>query len=165
MENPNEFLADVLEVTVSGGFKTEHVFHAADGVLGVLKLNGMISKGEFKGADESIFILEKTNTWKSEYQLTEGSKILGRAKSPKAFRRAFEIEYEGQLLKLKPGGSKLRSWTALDAEQNPICEIRPRGAFKRGGVIQLFAPAALGMLVFFYMLVVRRWQEENSAAA
>lgn len=165
MEKPSEYLADVIEVTVSGGLKTEHVFHAADSALGVLNLNGMISKGVFQGADGVELRMEKTSFWKSEYQLLEGGRIVGRAASPKAFKREFEIEYEGQPMRLKPARAKFRSWSFLDAAGNPVLEIRPRGAFKRGAKIQLFAPCALGLLAFAYTLVARRWQEENSAAA
>jgi len=165
VEKPNEFRADLIEISVSGSLRTEHVFHAADGVLGVLNLNGMISKGEFRGADGSELHLEKTNFWKFEYQLSEGGEILAKANSPKAFKRALEIEYQGRSMRLEPHGSKLRSWTALDENHHPICEIKPRGAFKRGAVIHLFSPAALGLLALAYTLVSRRWQEENSAAA
>jgi hypothetical protein len=165
VENPNEFRADLIEISVSGVVKTEHVFHAADGVLGVLNLNGMISKGEFRGADGSELTLEKTNFWKSEYQLFDGGEILATANSPKVFKRAYEIKYEGQSMRLEPRGSKLRSWTVLDADHHRICEIKPRGAFKRGAVIHLFSPAALGLLALAYTLVSKRWQEENSAAA
>lgn len=163
MENPNEYRADLIEITVSGGLKTEHVFHAADGVLGVLNLNGMISKGEFRGADGSQLILEKTSFWKSEYQLLEGSGIVASAKSPKVFKRAFEIEYEGRSMRLEPDGLTLRSWTVLDEDQHPICEIKRRGALKRGAVIHLFSPAELGLLALAYTLVTKRWQEESSA--
>jgi len=165
MEKPNEFLADVIEVTVSGGFKTEHVFNAAAGVLGVLNLNAMISEGTFRGADGSELVIKNTSFWKPNFQVTDGDRILGKAHSPKVFKRAFEIEFDGQSLRLESGGSKLRSWSLLNAAGSLVCEIRPRGAFKRGALIQIREAAPLGLLAFAYTLVSRRWQEENAAAA
>jgi hypothetical protein len=165
MEKPHEFRADVIEVTVSGSFKTEHVFNAADGVLGVLNLNAMISEGTFRGADGSELTIKNINFWKPNFQMIDGDRVLGKAHSPKVFKRAFEIEFDGQSLRLESGGSKLRSWSLLDAAGSLVCEFRPRGAFKRGALIQICAAASLGLLAFAYTMVSRRWQEENTAAA
>jgi hypothetical protein len=165
MGNPNEFRADVIEVTVSGGFKTEHLFNAADGLLGILNLNAMISEGLFRGADGSELNIKRTSFWRSTYQLSDGSSIVGAVKPLKKLSRAFVIDYEGQTMRLAPGGSKFRSWKLLDAAENPLCELMPRKALKRGARIRIQAPAALGLLAVAYTLVARRWQEESSAAA
>lgn len=164
MPGKSEIKADRIEITVSGGFKTEHVFHTAGGVLGVLELRGSRSEGWFRGIDDLQLHFEKTSFWKSRYQLSDQDRVLGAAQPVKALSRKLSLRFEGQPLLLVPGGSKLRSWRLLDSLEKPLLEIQPRRGFKRGALIRVGSETALSVLVFAYCLVSRRWQEENAAA-
>jgi hypothetical protein len=163
--NPEEFTADVIEVTVSGTFKTEHVFNAAEGILGVLTLKASMADGQFTGADDLKLAFKKTSAWKSHYELQQNGVILGTARPPKKITRALDLFVNEVRYILKPGGSKARSWKIYDERGQVMCEIMPRGAFKRGARIRIEAEIQLSMLVFGYCLVARRWQEESAAAA
>lgn len=160
-----ELKADVIEVTVSGAFKTEHVFNTQAGVLGALTIKGSKGEGSFIGADGAELNFRKPSVWKNNYEFHEGADVIGKAHPPKKLKRAFEIDFEGDIFALIPGGSKLRSWTLKDRQGQGICEILPRGGLKRGAFIRIGAEIPLKLLVFSYCLVVRRWQEEASAAA
>lgn len=162
-ESRKEISADVIEVNVSGGFKTRHDFWVAGGKLGTLQLNAGKSEGIFQGGDGSILTFKKTSFWKSSYQFEENGQITDTAKSYKAFSRALLINSGQKQYTLKPGGEKLRSWQILDGDGRAVCEIRPRGAFKRGAFFRVYAPLEIRFVVFSYCLASRRWQEESSA--
>ena len=55
-----ELKADVIEVTVSGTFKTEHIFNTQEGILGALTIKGSKGEGSFIGADEVVLDFKKT---------------------------------------------------------------------------------------------------------
>jgi hypothetical protein len=160
-----ELKADLIEVTVSGTFKTEHVFNSPEGVLGTLTIKGSKGEGNFTGTDNLVLGFRKPSVWKSQYELQEGSDTIAKAHPPKKLKRAFEIDFEGDFYHLAPGGSKIRSWTIKNTQGQQICEILPRGGLKRGAYLRIGAEIPLKLLVFGYCLVVKRWQEESAAAA
>ena len=160
-----ELKADVIEVTVKGTFKTEHVFLTPAGILGALTIKGSKGEGRFVGVDESVTDFKKPSIWKSNYELQEGGTTLGKAHPPKKLKRLFEIDFDGEILNLTPGGSKLRSWTLKNVQGQGICEVLPRGGLKRGAYIRIGADIPLKLLVFVYCLVTKRWQEESAVAA
>ena len=160
-----ELKADVIEVTVSGTFKTEHVFNTPEGILGALTIKGSKGEGSFIGADEVVLDFKKPSIWKSQYEFQEGTVVIGKAHPPKKLKRALEIDFEGEIYHLTPGGSKMRSWTLQNIQAQGICELLPRGGLKRGAYIKIGAEIPLKLLVFVYCLVIKRWQEESAAAA
>ena len=160
-----ELKADAIEITVSGTFKTEHLFNTPDGVLGALTIKGSKGEGRFVGADDLTLDFKKPSVWKNNYELHEGNAVIGTAHPPKKLKRAFEIDFEGDIFALSPGGSKLRSWTLVDQGGQGLCEVLPRGGLKRGAYLKIGAAAPLKLLVFSYCLVVKRWQEEAAAAS
>jgi len=163
-ESREAISADVIEINVSGSFKTRHDLWVAGGKLGTLQLNAGKSEGVFQGADGSVLIFKKTSFWKSSYHFEENGKVRDTAKSQKGLSRGLLVESGAKQYQLKPGGGKLRSWQMLDGEEKAICEIQPRGVFKRGAFLHVFAPVEVRLLVFGYCLVSRRWQEESAAA-
>ena len=165
MADQAELKADVIEVTVSGTFKTEHVFNTPEGVLGTLTIKGSKGEGSFSGADNLLLDFKKPSVWKSQYELQEGNATIGKAHPPKKLKRAFEIDFEDGIYHLTPGGSKMRSWTLKNIQAQGICEVLPRGALKRGAYIRIGAEIPFKLLVFTYCLVVKRWQEEAAVAA
>lgn len=159
-----EWKADLVEVTVSGVIQTEHVFNTAGGILGVLTMKGVKSQGAFQGVEGGEVQLSRTNFWKSQYALLERGTELGSAKPPRAISRAFAVEYHGDQLVLIPGKGLTRIWRLLDDQGSVICELKPRSAFKRGALIQIFSSVEVKLLVFVYYLVFIRWREQSSAA-
>jgi len=166
MKNKEELKVDVIEVTVTGTFKTAHVFNAELGILGVLTLKSGKGEGSFVGADDSLLAFNKTSIWKSNYELLQGNEVIASASPPKKkITRAFNLDFEGEIYTLSPGGSKRRSWTIKSSPGQAICEFLPRGALKRGALIWIQSEIPLALLVFGYCLVLKRWQEESAAAA
>ena len=160
-----ELKADLIEVTVSGTFKTNHVFNTNEGTLGALLIKGSKGEGKFSGADNSELEFKKPSIWKDRYELLQGSTRIGEAHPPKKLKRAYQIDYAEDVYQLAPGGSKLRSWTLSQAAGQVICEVMPRGGLKRGARIRIGAEIPLTLLVFVYCLVAKRWQEDSTAAA
>ncbi len=147
-------------VSVSGTFKTEHVFNKGEAVLGTLTIKGNKGEGSFTGADDSILEIKKPSIWKSQYELLEGKNTIGNAHPPKKLKKAYEIDFKGEIFNLDPAGSKSDSWTLSDHQGSGICEVLPRGGFKRGAEINIGAEIPLKLLVFGYYLVDKRWSED-----
>ena len=130
-----------------------------------MTIKGSKGEGSFIGADEVVLDFKKPSVWKNQYELQEGTTIIGKAHPPKKLKRAFEIDIEGDIYNLSPGGSKMRSWMIRNNQGQGICEILPRGGLKRGAFLKIGAEIPLKLLVFSYCLVVKRWQEESAGAA
>lgn len=160
-----ELRTDLIGVTVRGTFKTVHVFNVPEGSLGSLTIKGSKGEGKFLGAAGLELEFQKPSLWKDRYQLLENGAIIGEAHPPKKLRRAFQIDWGGEVYRLAPGGSKLRSWTLSQEGGQVLCEILPRGGLKRGALIRIGTEIQLNLLVFGYCLVAKRWQEESTAAA
>ena len=160
-----EMKADLIEVTVSGTFKTEHVFNVQEGILGTLTIKGSKGEGKFLGADESTLDFKKPSIWKDRYEFLDGNDTIGNAHTQKKLKRAYQIDLSGEIYALAPGGSKLRSWMLQNDRGQGICEVLPRGGLKRGAYIKIGSDIPLKLLVFVYCLVTKRWKEESAAAA
>ncbi len=162
--NKDAYTADRIEVSVSGTFKTVHSFFSSYRNLGKMALNAARSEGFFLGVDGSQLALNKTSFWKSEFEISQDGEILASAAPRGALKRAYDIQYQGNRIELKPGGSKLRSWTVRNSQGVALCEFLPRKGLKRGAQILIKAELQLPLLVLCYLLVIRRWQEETSAS-
>jgi hypothetical protein len=152
--------AGLVEVSVSGTFKTEHEFNTPEGGLGSLTIKGSKGEGTFNSADDSVLEIKKPSIWKSQYELEEEQNTIGKAYPPKKLKQAFEIDFEGEFFKLDSDGSKSDSWTLSDHQGSRICEVLPRGGFKRGAQINVGVEIPLKLLVFVYYLVNKRWSED-----
>jgi hypothetical protein len=163
LKNKVAYTADVIEITVSGTFKTNHLFNSAEGILGVMTLNAGKTEAVFQGADNSILEIKKTQFWKSNFELKMENKVVGFASSPGALKRAFDLSLDEKNYVFVPGGSKLRSWTIKDIQDNKVCEFLPRRGLKRGARIRIQSETPLALLVLAYIVVIRRWQEESAS--
>ena len=163
--NKEALTADWIDVTVKGTFATEHVFVSNNQILGKLALNAAKSEGFFLGADESQLKIRKTSFWKAKYELSVDEKVVGTTSPRGALKRAFDVTFEGKPVELKPGGSKLRSWTVRDSGGVGLCEFLPQKSLKRGARIRIGSEIPLPLIVICYILVLKRWQEESSSAA
>lgn len=157
----NEIAVDAIEVVETGVFKTEHVFQSSIQVFGSLILKVGKSSGAFTGADVGILEFSKHGFWKARYELRQGSAVLGSTAPRGKLNRDLLITFEGEVYGLFQGGSKLRSWRVVKDQDRVLCEISPRGAFKRGAIIRIIAPIPFNLLVFSYCLVTKRWQEQS----
>jgi hypothetical protein len=157
-----EVAADVIEVIETGIFKTEHVFQSPTQVFGSLVLKAGKSSGTFTGADEGILEFLKHGFWKARYELRKGSAVLGSTAPRGKLNRDLLISFGGEDYGLFQGGKKIRSWRIIK-EDRVLCEISPRGAFKKGAILQIFSPVPFNLLLFSYCLVSKRWQEQSSS--
>ena len=157
-----ELKADLIEVIETGTFRTEHTFQFGRGVLGVLKFNSGRSEGEFIASDGTEYQFKKTTFWKSNYVWKKGESILASAAPRGKLTRAFIIDFQGSTYGLFPGGSKPRSWKVKNISEKDLCEIMPRGAFKRGAHLWIRDEIPIDLLIFCYSLVSRCWQEQSS---
>jgi hypothetical protein len=157
-----EVTADIIEVVETGVFKTDHVFQSSTQVFGSLELKAGKSSGIFTSVEGESLDFSKQGFWRARYELRQGSAVLGSAAPRRKLNRDLLISFEGVDYGLFQGGSKLRSWRIVNNQDHVLCEINPRGPFKRGAILRIFAPVPLNLLVFSYCLVTKRWQEQSS---
>jgi len=157
--NDSVIAADVVEVVETGFIKTEHVFRTTNEILGVLTFNAGKTRGSYAGSDGTLLRFKRTNFWKSNYDLEQDGAVLSSAAPSGKLSRAFVFGFEGNVYGFFPGGRKFRHWVVKNEIEEVLCEIGPRGAFKRGALIRFFYPVPIVLVVFVFCLVSKRWQE------
>jgi hypothetical protein len=159
------WLADQVEVTVSGLFTTHHLLRTATGVLGALTLPVMRLKGVFRGADGRELVVKRTSWWRGTYKLHEDGDLLGTARPLGIFRRENTVTFDDQTYRLSAAGFWARIWHLKNDAGEVVVEVRPRGALRRGATLRIVRPVDLALLVFTYHLVNARWQEQTTAVS
>ncbi|MGD2177198.1 MAG: hypothetical protein PVG71_05185 [Anaerolineae bacterium] len=162
------WLADTVEVTVSGVFRTRHLVQTATGILGELTMPALRRKAVFRTAGGRELIIERTSWWRGTYELREDGAVLGTARPLGIFRRENVVRFGDHDYRLRAAGFWGRIWHLVDdgpaAEGEIVVAFRPRGVFRRGAILQILSPVDLHLLVFAYYVVNARWQEQSAAA-
>ena len=73
------WLADEIEVTVSGVLTTHHVLQTASGALGQLTSPAFKRRGLFRAADGQQLTVERTSSWRCTHEIREDGVVLGAA--------------------------------------------------------------------------------------
>ena len=158
------WVADEIEVVVSGFFTTHHLLQTAAGILGELTLPAFNRTGVFRSADGRELVVERTSWWRGWHELRENAVVLGTA-CPRGFwRRTIEVGFRGAMYELVPASFWSRGWRLLDEMGTTLVEVQPRGVFRRGAYLMIMEPVSVDLLVFTYYLVNVRWQEQAAAA-
>lgn len=160
-----EVVTDEIEATVSGFFTTHHRLESGWGPLGTLTVRGSGARSVFQASDGRELNLVRTSWWRSTYELIEGGRTRGAARSPGIFNRRFLIDFDGLPYELQPAGILAQTWHLVDGAGVAVLEIRARGVFRRGAYVAVLGEVDSGLLVFAYFLVYMRWQEAAAGAA
>ena len=163
--NQESWVADEIEITVSGFFTTHHVLQTSAGNLGELIPPALSKSGVFRFADGRELTVARTSWWRSQHELRENGIVLGTARPQSFWRRAMEIRFQGAMYELVPASFWNRRWLLLDEMGTTLIEVQPRGAFRRGAYLAIVEPVSVDLLIFAYYLVNARWQEQAAAAA
>jgi hypothetical protein len=158
------WLADEIDVSVSGVFTTHHVLRTPAGVLGELTLPAVRMRGIFRGADGRELVMERTSWWRGTHELREDEAVLGTARPRGILRREFVLHLDDQAHTLRTAGFWGRIWHLIDGAGEMVVEIRPRGVFRRGATLRILKPVDVDLLAFAYHLVRARWQEQAATA-
>jgi hypothetical protein len=157
--------ADVVEVRVSGAFSTQHEFWAGEQRLGKMTLKFGKLQGQFVGSQGERFEIDQPNLWKRHFRVMEDDETLGRAAPPKNFSPRLMVEFNGNVYECRPVGFWGRKWLLRDNLGEVLMVMEPRGAFKRGAFLSIYKPIPLGLMVFFYTVVHKRWQEQSAVTS
>jgi hypothetical protein len=162
------WLADRIDVTVSGVFTTHHLFQTATGVLGELTMPALRKRAVFRTAEGQELVIEQTSWWRGTYELRDDGTVLGTARPLGLFRRENVVRFANRDYRLRAAGLWGRIWHLVDdgiaAQGEILVAFHPRGAFRRGAILRIMGPVDLNLLVFAYHLVNTRWQEQSAAA-
>jgi len=159
------WLADLVEVTVSGFFTTHHVMQAAGGILAEMTMTGLGNRAAVRTAEGRELAIERTNWWRGVYELRKDKLVVGEARPLGILRRKNAIRFGGRDFGLRAGDFWNRSWTLSDDAGQMLVKIRPRGTFRRGAVLQILRPVDVDLLALTYHQVNVRWREQTAAAA
>jgi len=159
------WLADVVEVTVSGFFTTHHVMHTAGGTLAQMTMTGMGKSAVVRTVEGRELAIERTNWWRGVYELREDDLPVGEARPLGILRRKNAIQFGGRDFWLQAGDFWSRSWILSDDAGHMLVKIHPRGAFRRGAILRILQPVDVDLLALTYHQVNVRWREQTAAAA
>jgi hypothetical protein len=159
------WLADLVEVTVSGFFTTHHVMQTAEGVLAEMTMNGLGKRAVVRTAEGRELAIERTNWWRGAYELRKDDLPVGEAHPLGILRRNNAIHFGGRCFRLQAGDCWSRSWTLSDDAGQMLVKIRPRGAFRRGAILRILRLVDIDLLALTYHQVNVRWREQTAAAA
>ena len=162
--SPEEWLADQIEVVVSGFFTTHHQLQMAAEVLAELTLSAR-REAYLRTADGRALTIRRRSWWKEEYELRDGPDLLASARPRGAFRREIVVQFGDQQLALRPAGFWNRGWFLVDASESVLLEVKSRGFFQRGALLGIREAMDIALVAFTYFLVHQRWQAEAAAAA
>lgn len=154
-----------IEVLVEGFFTTHHLLQTQTEVVGELTVPAMSKQAIFVGAGDDELEMRKPSWWKSYFELRRAGSLLGSAGPKRFFSRDVVVEYGTERYVLCPAGFWSRAWQLVDAEENVLVEVEPRGAFRRGAYLTALDQVDRELLVFTYFLVQERWQAETATAA
>jgi hypothetical protein len=159
------WLADEIEVIVSGAFTTHHRLETTAGLLGTFTLPAFSSTGLFHFANGRELTLRRVSWWRGQHELHEGETLLGSSYPQGFFRREIVVLFGEREYRLTPVSFWNRTWHLTDEVGTVLLEIQPRGVFRRGAYLTIFGAVDAALLVFAYYLIHNRWQEEAAAGA
>jgi len=159
------WLADRVQVTVSGCFTTHHLLQTANGVLGELTLPAFKRRGLFRAVSGQELVVERTSWWPGTHELREDGVVLGTAAPQSLWRGTMRVGYGGLVYLLEAIDVWCRRWHLVDEAGIEFLEIQPRGIFGRGATLRILQPVDIGLLVFAYHLVNAGLKERTVAAS
>ena len=159
------WMADLVEVTVSGFFTTHHVMRTAAGSLCEMTIRGLGKKAVVRTIDERELLIERTNWWRGAYELRRDDVTVAEARPLGVFRRVNAIQFDGRGYRLRAADFWSHSWLLADDAGQTLAKIRPRGVFRRGAILRILGPVDVDLLAFTYHLVNARWRQQSAAAA
>jgi hypothetical protein len=159
-----EWLANEIEVAVSGFFTTHHRLETAAGSLGEFTFSAFRMHAVFCAADGREMVARQVAWWRSQHELLEGDAVLATARPPSFWSRALSVGFGGQEYALKSDFWG-RRWRLTDEAGTALLEIRPRGVFRRGAYLTVQDAVDADLLAFTYYLVHVRWEERHTAGA
>lgn len=162
------WLADRVEVTVSGLFKTRHLVQTATGILGELTMPAVRKRAFFRTAEGRELVIERTSWWRGTYELREDGTVLGTARPLGIFRRKNVVRFGDRDYWLIAAGFWGRIWHLVGdepaAQGEIVATFHPRGVFRRGAILRILRAVDLDLLFFSYYVVNARRQEQTAAA-
>lgn len=156
---------DVVEVGVSGFFTTHHHFDTAVGLWGELTMPAFSNFGVFQTSSGRELLLRKVHWLGSAHEASEDGTVHGTADRRGAFDGDMVLHFDGQDYLLQAAGLMNQGWHWVDHVGYRLLEVQPRGIFRQGARLTLFAVLDAGLIAFCYYLVHSRWQENAAVVA
>ncbi|MBC7225794.1 MAG: hypothetical protein H5T61_00990 [Thermoflexales bacterium] len=159
------FQTDRIEVIPSGFLALRYEFRSPMGALGVLNLSAFRTGGRFQDADGRLWRMRRSHWWRRNYELRADDTVVATARGRGIRRMVLDLEFQGEPYLLEPTDWWGRKWQLLGPAGTALLEIRRRGVFRPGLVLEVLGPVAGELLAFAVYLVLTIWREGAAAAA
>jgi hypothetical protein len=162
---PDVLRADQIEVIPSGFFSLRYDFQSPVGRLGVLTLSAFRTKSRFRDADGQEWRMRRSHWWRRNYELRADDAVVATAQGRGIRQVALDLDFQGQPYRLEPTDWWGGKWRLLDPAGMVLLEIRRRGVFRPGLVLDVLGPVAGELMAFAVYLILTIWRERAAAAA
>ncbi len=162
---PDVLRADQIEVIPSGFFSLRYDFRSPMGVLGALTLSAFRTESQFRDADGQEWRMRRSHWWRREYELRADDEVVAVARGRGFWQTDLDLEFRGEVYRLEPADRWGGKWRLLDPAGMVLLEIRRRGVFRPGLVLDVLGPVAGELLAFAVYLILTIWREHAAAAS
>jgi hypothetical protein len=162
---PDVLRADQIEVIPSGFLALRYDFRSPMGALGALTLSAFRTESRFRDADGREWRMRRSHWWRREYELRADDEVVAVARGRGFWRTDLDLEFRGGVYRLEPTDRWGGKWHLLDPAGTVLLEIRRRGVFRPGLVIDVLGPVAGELMAFAVYLILTIWREHAAAAS
>jgi hypothetical protein len=162
---PDVLAVDRIEVIPSGFLALRYDLRSPMGALGVLTLSAFRTESRFRDADGQEWRMRRSHWWRRNYELRADDAVVATAQGRGIRRVALDLDFRGQPYRLEPTDWWGGKWRLLDPAGMVLLEIRRRGVFRPGLVLDVLRPVAGELMAFAVYLILTIWRERAAAAA
>jgi hypothetical protein len=131
----------------------------------VLTLSAFRTKSRFRDADGQEWRMRRSHWWRRNYELRADDAVVATAQGRGIRQVALDLDFQGQPYRLEPTDWWGGKWRLLDPAGMVLLEIRRRGVFRPGLVLDVLGPVAGELMAFAVYLILTIWRERAAAAA
>ena len=162
---PDVLRTDQIEVIPSGFLALRYDFRSPMGALGALTLSAFRTESRFRDADGREWRMRRSHWWRREYELRADDAVVATAQGRGIRQVALDLDFQGQPYRLEPTDWWGGKWHLLDPAGTVLLEIRRRGVFRPGLVMDVLGPVAGELMAFAVYLILTSWREHAAAAS
>jgi len=162
---PDVLAVDRIEVIPSGFLALRYDLRSPMGALGVLTLSAFRTASRFRDADGQEWRMRRSHWWRRNYELRADDAVVALARGRGFWQTDLDLEFGGEVYRLEPADRWGGKWRLLDPAGMVLLEIRRRGVFRPGLVLDVLGPVAGELMAFAVYLILTIWRERAAAAA
>ena len=109
--------------------------------------------------------MRRSHWWRRNYELRADDAVVALARGRGFWRTDLDLEFGGEVYRLEPADRWGGKWHLLDPAGTVLLEIRRRGVFRPGLVMDILGPVEGELMAFAVYLILTIWREHAAAAS